>query len=179
MNFNDMLNKAKNAKEKAAEIKDKAVDLTDKVTELTGSVTELGWEKVNDAIDATLLELQSLRPILEKSGFIVGELDLLLAIPPGVEVKIKRIEKGWSALEELEQTEGLTNMQLLIIRALKNTYALSGMFEKYNYSIGGVSIMVSFPPKVHVHLKHIAAHNKQLPPSQEPAQLLIKDLETN
>lgn len=168
----------KDIKNKAAELKDKAFEFTTKAAELTGLVAEYGWDKLKDAIESTFQEIQSLRPVLEKSGFIIGEIDLVLSIPPSFEVAVVQTGTGVSDLAELEQNKELTKMQRLFVSSLKNTYALNGVFEKYNYTIGRISVCIGIPPKVHVHLVNRAANLNlhSLPTQVEPK--LLPDTET-
>src|SRR5262249_42739098 len=131
-------------------------------TELTGMIAEYGFDKLKDTIAATFEELQSLKPVLAKSGFTMGEIDLVLSIPPGFEVSIVQSGAGAAGLAEIESTMELTKMQSMVVSSLKNAYALDGVFKKYSYTIRGISIMVSIPPKVHVHLHPVSAEEQHL-----------------
>ncbi|MBL8151853.1 MAG: hypothetical protein JNN15_18170, partial [Blastocatellia bacterium] len=125
-------------------------DVFNKAKEVTDRAAEAGREKVKEAIDGTLAEIQSLRPVLSKCGFIVGDIGISLSIPPSFDVTIKQTGEGTTGLEELENDQNLTKLQSLVISSLKSTYALSGTFEKYGYFIGHLNIEVGIPPKVHV-----------------------------
>lgn len=190
MNLNSLLNKAKEttdkaidkanevkdktidrALDKANEVKDKAIGVKDKAAEWTGMASDYGMDKMKDAIDATLGQLLALRPVLARSGFLIGEIEVVLSIPPGLEVVITHNGKVHDSLSELEADPSLTQFQSLVIRSLRNAYALDGVFRKYNYTIGKLIIAAGIPPKVKVVLENLS-HRHQLSEGH-PEKLLL------
>ncbi len=65
---------------------------------------------------------------------------------------IKHDHEAATTLEDLAAKTDLTNVQSLVVKALKGAYAYSSTFKKYEYVIGELSLDIGLVPKVEVHL---------------------------
>jgi hypothetical protein len=125
----------------------------DKVKDVHQQAKEAGQETVQDAIDKVLGEVQSLKPLLARAGFSLGNITISLGLPPGIVVAIIHDREVASGIEELAAETNLTNIQSLVVKSLKSAYSFTGMFQKYGYVIGQLSIEVGLIPKVTIILK--------------------------
>lgn len=127
----------------------------DKVKSVPQQAKEAGRETAQSAVDALLSEIQGLKPILERYGFSMGNISIGLTLPPNCVVAIKHDhDQAEDALNQ-EAEASLTQVQSLVVKALKNAYSFSGMFQKYGYVIGQLSIEVGLIPKVTVVLSNM------------------------
>jgi hypothetical protein len=126
--------------------------VVDKAKEVQSQVQDKGRESAQDAIEALLGDVQGLKPILARAGFSLGNITISLGLPPGIVVAIIHDREVASGIEELAADTNLTNLQSLIVKSLKNAYSLTGMFQKYGYVIGQLSIEVGLIPKVTIVL---------------------------
>jgi hypothetical protein len=120
----------------------------DKVKDVQQQAKEAGRESVQDAVDALLGDVQGLKPILARAGFSLGNITISLGLPPGIVVAIIHDREVASGIEELIADPSLTNIQSMIVKSLKNAYSFTGMFQKYGYVIGQLSIEIGLIPKV-------------------------------
>ncbi|MCX6640955.1 MAG: hypothetical protein NTW14_10835 [bacterium] len=128
----------------------------DKAKDLHDQAKEAGKDTLQSALDASLEELQGLRPILAKCGFSINNISITISIPPNVVLTIKHDREEAMGLAEMEKSTELTKMQSLVVKSLKNTYEYSGMFEKYGYVIGTISVTVTIIPKITISLVTIS-----------------------
>ncbi len=124
-----------------------------KAKEATASLTDATNSKVRDLCNQTLLEVNSMKPVLEKSGFIVGDMVITMSIPPAVKIVVEQTSKGEQSLEDLDcDADEFTGTQKTILRGLKQAYSMNDLVDPHGYVIGQVEMEMTFPPKVHVHL---------------------------
>ncbi len=174
MELKGIIDKAKEAKEKAAEAGKEAKEkVAEAGKEAKEKVVEAGSKKAQEIIDSSLAELEALRPLMAKSGLVMGNLKLSVTIPPSLEVSIHQTVGRADALKALEEAEGneeLSTLQSLVVSTLRNAYALSSVCEKYGYTFGQMDLELSIPPTVHVHLVPYAIPNEtlELPPAESP-----------
>jgi hypothetical protein len=124
----------------------------DKVKDVHQKAKEAGRDSAQEAVDSALLDLQGLKPILARAGFSLGNITISLGLPPGIVVAIIHDREVASGIEELVADPNLTNIQSLIVKSLKNAYSFTGMFQKYGYVIGQLSVEVGLIPKVTIVL---------------------------
>ena len=125
----------------------------DKAKAATADAASGAKEKAVEATRNTLAEIKGLEPVLRSSGFIVGDVKVTLSIPPGVSVVIEQISSSQEGLDELvAKVDELSKIQGVIIKGLKEAYAMEDSVNEYGMTIGQVEMELTFPPKVHVHL---------------------------
>jgi hypothetical protein len=124
----------------------------DKVKEVHQQAKDAGRDSVQEAMDNALQELQGLKPLLARAGFSLGNITIALGLPPNIVVAIIHDREVASGLEELAAATNLTNIQSLIVKSLKSAYSFTGMFQKYGYVIGQLSVEVGLIPKVTIVL---------------------------
>jgi hypothetical protein len=123
-----------------------------KVKDVHQQTKDAGRDAAQEAVDSALQELQGLKPLLARAGFSLGNITISLGLPPGIVVAINHDREVASGLETLAAETNLTNIQSLIVKSLKNAYSLTGMFQKYGYVIGQLSVEVGLIPKVTIVL---------------------------
>ncbi len=115
--------------------------------------------KVVETTKNALVEIQELEPVLRGCGLVVGDLMVTMSIPPGVTVVIEQKAASKECLAELVTKDGeFSKLQAAIVRGLKEAYSLEGTVNQYGMTIGEVEMELTFPPKVHVHLKPLQAN---------------------
>jgi hypothetical protein len=130
---------------------DKAKELGEKAASSTQGVTEKSREVVQEKVKNTMTEIQGLIPVLEQSGFIVGDIVVTLSIPPGVKMIVEQTKEGNCSLDKIE-TKSLSKIQTKIIEALRKAYSLNDSVGEFGFLVGQVELEMTFPPKIHVHL---------------------------
>jgi hypothetical protein len=127
-------------------------NIVNKAKDVRDQAKEAGKEKIQEAIEGALNDLQGLRPILGQCGYSLGDIRVSITLPPNIVVAIMHDHEAAASLEEIAARPDLTNLQSLVVKALKNAYGLSGMFKKYGYVIGQLSLELGLIPKVGVVL---------------------------
>ena len=72
-------------------LKDKMNEAKDKVSAAAGNVS---GDKMKEMAANTLEELNSLRPLLNQSGFIIGDVMLTASIPPSFGIMVEQEKAG-------------------------------------------------------------------------------------
>ncbi len=135
-------------------LKDKTAGMAQSVTQsVQAGMDSLGdfKKKSSSLIASSLEEINGLRPILEQSGFIVGDIFFTVSIPPSVGLIVEQEIGGSVKIDSLDSAE-LSNVQSMIVGSLKKIYALNGVVEEYEHTIGQVEITLGLPPQVKAHL---------------------------
>ena len=135
-------------------LKDKTAGMTQSVAQsVQAGMNSLGdfKEKSSSLIASSLEEINGLRPILEKSGFIVGDIFFTVAIPPSVGLIVEHEVGGSAKIDSLDTAE-LSAVQSTIVGSLKKIYALNDVVEEHEHTIGQVEITLGLPPQVKAHL---------------------------
>lgn len=121
--------------------------------EVLAKVADAGRQGLSVAVKKLFAEYSTFAPILERAGFIVGDIELRLTIPPAIVVCIEPTETD--VLERLNTvaTEAeLTETQKRLLGLIKEAYALKDIVRSYGHEIGQIELMISVPPGVSVHL---------------------------
>lgn len=121
--------------------------------EVLAKVADAGRQGLSAAVKKLFAEYSTIAPILERAGFIVGDIELSLTIPPAIVVCIEPTETD--ALERLNTVAAeveLTDIQKKLLGLIKEAYALKDVVHSYGHEIGQIELMISVPPGVSVHL---------------------------
>ena len=134
MALNSFLNKAK----------EKVTDTIDK-----------GKDQTQKSFQNTLKELNELKPLLLKSGYIIGDLNITLGFPLGVTVVIEKTEAGSVSLEVLRENNELTKTQKSLVSSLIKAHKLDSVFVEKGYTMGQIEIGLTVPPSINLHLNSV------------------------
>ncbi len=134
--------------------KEKSKEATSSIKETTQNIAYISKEKMQAGVNKTIDETQALIVILQKCGYIVGDLAMTLSVPPEIEITLQDAGGGQSKLSKLMEKEGDTfsKFQTAILRGMLKTYDLLKTTEKHGYTFGEFDVAVTFPPRVTVHL---------------------------
>ena len=140
MSFNKLVNQAKSA---VGAVKDSAE-----------KISVLGKEKLQETVEAILSEINGLKPVLMNSGFVVGEIEVTLSLPPEFTVFIQYTGEAKKSLEKAlpEEADTMTNLQKTFSRSLLKANEVAQISDKYSYLFGEYELAISLPPRVTVHL---------------------------
>ena len=137
-------------KSTADQIKDKVKASGD---EVFAKVAGAGRQGLAKAVQKLFEEYSKSAPILESAGFIVGDVELRLTLPPAIVVCIEPTEPD--ALDRLKTVESeleLDDNQKRVLQLIKEAYALEETVKAYGHEIGQIELVFSVPPGVNVHL---------------------------
>lgn len=129
-------------------IKNKSKDLNDSIKEKVG---ELGG-KATSLLGDGLSEINGLKPVLEKSGFIIGDVFFGLSLPPKIGIIVEQKAGGVKNLDNLSGNENLSKLQSAIISSIQKVYKMNEMVENHDHTIGQIEIEMGLPPGIKVHL---------------------------
>jgi hypothetical protein len=129
-------------------IKNKSKELNDSIKEKAG---ELGG-KATSLLGDGLTEINGLKPVLEKSGFIIGDVFFGLSLPPKIGIIVEQKAGGVKNLDNLSDNENLSKLQLAIISSIQKVYKMNEMVENHDHTIGQIEIEMGLPPGIKVHL---------------------------
>jgi len=129
-------------------IKNKSKELNDSIKEKAG---ELGG-KATSLLGDGLAEINELKPVLEKSGFIIGDVFFGLSLPPKIGIIVEQKAGGVKNLDNLSDNENLSKLQLAIISSIQKVYKMNEMVENHDHTIGQIEIEMGLPPGIKVHL---------------------------
>ena len=129
-------------------IKNKSKDLNDSIKEKVG---ELGG-KATSFLGDGLSEINGLKPVLEKSGFIIGDVFFGLSFPPSIGIIVEQKVGGVKNLDNLSDNENLSKLQSAIISSIQKVYKMNEMVENHDHTIGQIEIEIGLPPGIKVHL---------------------------
>ena len=129
-------------------IKNKSKDLNYSIKEKAG---ELGG-KATSLLGDGLSEINGLKPVLEKSGFIIGDVFFGLSFPPKIGIIVEQKADGVKNLDNLSDNENLSKLQSAIISSIQKVYKMNEMVENHDHTIGQIEIEMGLPPGIKVHL---------------------------
>ena len=129
-------------------IKNKSKELNDSIKEKAG---ELGG-KATSLLGDGLAEINGLKPVLEKSGFIIGDVFFGLSLPPKIGIIVEQKAGGVKNLDSLSDNENLSKLQSAIISSIQKVYKMNEMVENHDHTIGQIEIEMGLPPGIKVHL---------------------------
>ena len=129
-------------------IKNKSKELNDSIKEKAG---ELGG-KATSLLGDGLAEINGLKPVLEKSGFIIGDVFFGLSFPPKIGIIVEQKAGGVKNLDNLSDNENLSKLQSAIISSIEKVYKMNEMVENHDHTIGQIEVEMGLPPGIKVHL---------------------------
>ena len=129
-------------------IKNKSKDLNYSIKEKAG---ELGG-KATSLLGDGFSEINGLKPVLEKSGFIIGDVFFGLSFPPKIGIIVEQKADGVKNLDNLSDNENLSKLQSAIISSIQKVYKMNEMVENHDHTIGQIEIEIGLPPGIKVHL---------------------------
>jgi hypothetical protein len=129
-------------------IKNKSKELNDSIKEKAG---ELGG-KATSLLGDGLAEINGLKPVLEKSGFIIGDVFFGLSLPPKIGIIVEQKAGGVKNLDSLSDNENLSKLQSAIISSIQKVYKMNEMVENHDHTIGQIEVEMGLPPGIKVHL---------------------------
>lgn len=110
-------------------------------------------EKSTALVSSGLEEINSLRPVLQKAGFIIGDVKIGIGLSPRIGVIIEQTEGGKFSLQEVyDQLDAPTATQKAVLNALISIYKLEDDVNQRGYTVGQIEIEMALPPLVTVHL---------------------------
>ena len=140
----------KQFKSTADQIKDKVKASGD---EVFAKVAGAGRHGLATAVKKLFEQYSTFAPILESAGFIVGDVELRLTLPPAIVVCIEPTEPD--ALDRLNTVVSeleLDDNQKRVLQLIKEAYALEETVKTYGHEIGQIELEFGVPPGVNVHL---------------------------
>ena len=129
-------------------IKNKSKDLNYSIKEKAG---ELGG-KATSLLGDGLSEINGLKPVLEKSGFIIGDVFFGLSFPPKIGIIVEQKADGVKNLDNLSDNVNLSKLQSAIISSIQKVYKMNEMVENHDHTIGQIEVEMGLPPGIKVHL---------------------------
>lgn len=124
----------------------------DKTADAAMAVSEKGKEQMNKQVPALLEKLTELKSILNESGFIIGDVELTLSIPPSLTLVIAQKEGAENRINEVMESHELTKLQKSVLTGVSQMYAFNKTFGKFDYVMGDIEIGLGIPPSVTAHL---------------------------
>jgi len=131
-----------------------AKDASDKVRQTTEQAVEVGREKFREMSMALLAEVNGLKPILVECGFIIGDTNITLSIPPEFKMTVEQIGAGRRNLQEIlcEDDATLTALQKAVLSSMIKAHELAEVTSRYGYTFCKYDVTMTVPPKVTIHL---------------------------
>lgn len=126
----------------------KLKDKADVGAMLSGSVKD----KAQDLLRNTLGELKTLGDVLAHCGFIVGDVAIVVGLPPKFTITLEQQEAGADMQKLSDQTESMSKVQRSVVKSLQQIYDMNDMLESEGYTIGQVEVELGVIPEVTVHL---------------------------
>ena len=129
-------------------IKNKSKDLNDSIKEKVG---ELGG-KATSLLGDGLAEINGLKPVLEKSGFIIGDVFITMSLPPKIGIIVEQKADGVKDIDSMSDNENLSKLQSAILSSIQKVYKMNEMVENHDHTIGQIEVEMGLPPGIKVHL---------------------------
>ena len=154
--------------------KEKSKEAATGLKETSQNIANISKEKMQTGVNTAIDETQALIVILQKCGYIVGDLAMTLSVPPEIELTLQDVGGGQKNLAKLMEEEGdtLSKFQSAILRGMLKTYDILKTTEKHGYTFGEFDVAVTFPPRVTVHL--LPVEEKKPPPKPTKAKKKTK-----
>ena len=134
--------------------KEKLGEVKNKVSDKVSAVASAGNEKLKEKLNESLEEINGLRPLLQESGFIIGDVYVTASITPCIGLVIEQQSEGVNHLDKVIQDNELSKFQSVVMSSIKKMYDLNSTVEKHNYTIGQIDIALGVSPEATAHLNH-------------------------
>ena len=152
-------------------MKDKMKDAADKAKDSASTLQEGAGNAFNKLVANSLKEIEALKPVLKKSGFIIGDIIIEMALSPKVNLIVEQVGKGDVSIEDALKEDGLSKTQVLILNSIAKIHGLNSIVEEYQHTIGQIEIELGLPPTVKVHLNSLNSGAFSVA-DQVPSQLI-------
>ena len=129
-------------------IKNKSKELNDSIKEKAG---ELGG-KATSLLGDGLAEINGHKPVLEKSGFIIGDVFITMSLPPKIGIIVEQKADGVKDIDSMSDNENLSKLQSAILSSIQKVYKMNEMVENHDHTIGQIEVEMGLPPGIKVHL---------------------------
>ena len=121
--------------------------------EVLAKVAAAGRQGLTAAVKKMFEEYSTFAPVLERAGFIVGDIELSVTLPPAIVVcieptEVDAMERLNSVVSEME----LTEIQKGVLALIKEAYGLEEIVKAHGHEIGQIELVFSVPPGASVHL---------------------------
>jgi hypothetical protein len=137
------------------EMKDKIKNATDKAKQGADSLKEGAGDLLNKVMASSMSEIEGLRPVLNQSGFIIGDIIIEMALNPKINIVVEQVEKGELSIKDALKQEGLTKMQTSILKSIDKINELNTVVKQYEHTIGQIEIELGLPPTIKAHLNSL------------------------
>ncbi len=130
-----------------------AESLQQKGAEATSEIVDVSRKGIRSGVELLLVEHSKFEPILEQAGFIVGDIQIRLSIPPALIVSIEQAQdNAFVRLQDLSNEQTLTKMQKTVISLIREAYKLDDLVTSHKHKISQFELEYSIPPGVTIHL---------------------------
>lgn len=127
--------------------------LKDKVASQADGLAAGAKGKAHEVVKNTIGEIKALGDVLANSGFLIGDIVLVVGVLPKFQITVEQEEHGSADLEKLvANSDSLTKTQSNVVKALQQIYGFKEVVEPQGYTLGQVDIELGIPPTVGVHL---------------------------
>jgi len=137
------------------EMKDKIKNATDKAKQGADSLKEGAGDLLNRVMASSMSEIEGLRPVLNQSGFIIGDIIIEMALNPKINIVVEQVEEGELSIKDALKQEGLTKMQTSILKSIDKINELNTVVKQYEHTIGQIEIELGLPPTIKAHLNSL------------------------
>jgi hypothetical protein len=137
------------------EMKDKIKNATDKAKQGADSLKEGAGDLLNKVMASSMSEIEGLRPVLNQSGFIIGDIIIEMALNPKINIVVEQVEEGELSIKDALKQEGLTKMQTSILKSIDKINELNTVVKQYEHTIGQIEIELGLPPTIKAHLNSL------------------------
>ena len=137
------------------EMKDKIKNATDKAKQGADSLKEGAGDLLNKVLASSMSEIEGLRPVLNQSGFIIGDIIIEMALNPKINIVVEQVEEGELSIKDVLKQEGLTKMQTSILKSIDKINELNAVVKQYEHTIGQIEIELGLPPTIKAHLNSL------------------------
>jgi hypothetical protein len=114
-----------------------------------GDIKEAGSEKVN----ALVIKIQELAPLIDKTGFIMHEVEVGIGIPPDITMGFEKdIDVDPATIDKLLQENEDRPLFKLIVQTLQKADAMVKGMNLSNFKLGELQMKIGIPPDVTLKL---------------------------
>jgi len=121
---------------------------SDSLKEKTGTLGNKATSLLGDG----LAEINKLRPLLEESGFIIGDVYFGISFPPKIGIIIEQKIGGIENLDNISDHVNLSKLQSAVLSGIKKVYEMNEVVENHDHTIGQIEIEIGLAPAIKVHL---------------------------
>ena len=121
--------------------------------QVASKIATASRQGIRKTITKLLDEFDQFAPLLEEVGFIVGDIELRVTIPPALIITLEQAHGNVSErLEQLSDDAVPTKLQLSVLTLIREAYLLEDIVAAKGHVIGQFELTFSIPPSVSMHL---------------------------